>query len=164
MTEVRVEKDVSALRLTMVADFDASPEEVWDVWADPRKIERWWGPPTFPATFTRHEFSVGGESRYYMTGPNGEQPHGWWRIESLERPHRFAFVNGLADDDGEPVSGVAPMPSVVTIELVDERTRMTAVTNFVDVQQMEAMLEMGMQEGMRQAIGQIDSVLAPLAN
>ena len=164
MTEVRVEKDVSALRLTMVADFDASPEEVWDVWADPRKIERWWGPPTFPATFTRHEFSVGGESRYYMTGPNGEQPHGWWRIESLERPHRFAFVNGLAGDDGEPVSGVAPMPSVVTIELVDERTRMTAVTNFVDVQQMEAMLEMGMQEGMRQAIGQIDGVLAPLAN
>ena len=159
MTEVRAEKDVANLRLTMVADFDATPEQVWEVWADPRKIERWWGPPTFPATFTRHEFRVGGESRYHMTGPNGEQPHGWWRIDSLDPPHRFEFVNGLAGDDGEPVPGVEPMPSVVTFELVDAGTRMTAVTNFVSVEQMETMLDMGMQEGMQQAIGQIDSAL-----
>ena len=99
-----------------------------------------------------------------MTGPNGEKPHGWWRIDSLDRPHRFEFVNGLAGDDGEPVPGVAPMPSVVTIELVGAGTRMTAVTSFVDIEQMETMLDMGMLEGMQQAIGQIDAVLASSAS
>ena len=51
------------------AEFAASPERVWEVWENPRQLERWWGPPTYPATFTRHDFVVGGESRYFMTGP-----------------------------------------------------------------------------------------------
>jgi len=152
-------KDLDTLTLTMVAEFDATPESVWGVWEDPRKLERWWGPPTFPATFTRHDFVVGGESRYYMTGPDGEKPRGWWRIDGIEKPHRLEFANGLSGDDGEPVPGVEPMPGYVTFEAVGGKTRMTAVTHFVDVEQMEKMLGMGMQEGMAAAMGQIDALL-----
>lgn len=77
MTVVSVTKDVDALTLTFVAEFAASVERVWQVWADPRQLERWWGPPTWPATFQRHDFVVGGQSRYHMTGPEGEKSHGW---------------------------------------------------------------------------------------
>jgi uncharacterized protein YndB with AHSA1/START domain len=161
MTVISTTKDPATLTLTLVADFDASPDRVWEVWADPRKLERWWGPPTYPATFTRHDFVVGGESRYFMTGPAGETPRGWWRIDAIEKPHRLEFANGLAGDDGEPVPGVDPMPSYVTFETVDGGTRMTAVTCFVSVEQMETMLGMGMQEGMTRAIGQIDALVAP---
>jgi uncharacterized protein YndB with AHSA1/START domain len=76
MTVVSSTKDASALTLIVVAEFDATPDDVWDVWEDARKLERWWGPPTYPATFTRHDFVVGGESRYFMTGPAGETPRG----------------------------------------------------------------------------------------
>jgi uncharacterized protein YndB with AHSA1/START domain len=160
MTVVSSEKDAEQLTLTIIAEFAADPERVWDVWEDARKLERWWGPPTFPATFTRHEFEVGGESRYHMTGPAGETPRGWWRIEEIEKPRRIEFANGLAGEDGEPAPGVEPMREAVTIEPTADGTRMTVVTNFVDVAQMEKMLEMGMQEGMVLAIGQIDGILA----
>jgi uncharacterized protein YndB with AHSA1/START domain len=163
MTVITTTTDEAALRLTVVAEFDAAPEQVWEVWADPRKLERWWGPPTYPATFTRHDFVPGGESRYYMTGPGGDKPSGWWRIESLDEPRRIEFANGLAGEDGEPVPGLEPMPGHVTFEAVDGRTRMTAVTNFVDVAQMERMLGMGMAAGMTLAMGQIDALLAPAA-
>jgi len=163
VTVVSTTKDVDALSLTLVAEFDAPPARVWSVWEDPRKLERWWGPPTFPATFTRHDFVVGGESRYYMTGPDGERPRGWWRIDSIDKPRRLEFANGLAGDDGEPMPGVEPMPGYVTFEQVGDRTRMTAVTRFVDAAQMEKMLGMGMQEGMVLAIGQIDDLLLPAA-
>lgn len=159
MTVLSSSKDLATLTLTMVAEFDATPESVWGVWEDPRKLERWWGPPTFPATFTRHDFVVGGESRYYMTGPDGERPRGWWRIDGIDKPHRLEFANGLSGDDGEPVPGVEPMPGYVTFEAVGGKTRMTAVTHFVDVEQMEKMLGMGMQEGMAAAMGQIDALL-----
>lgn len=161
MTVINSTKDPAALTLTVVAEFDVAPGRVWEVWEDPRKLERWWGPPTFPATFTRHDFVVGGESRYYMTGPAGETPWGWWRMEVLDKPHRLEFANGLAGDDGEPASGVEPMPGYVTFEAVDGGTRMTAVVQFVDVDQMETMLGMGMQEGMSLAMGQIDALLSP---
>ena len=163
MTVITSTKDPDALTLTVVAEFDADPARVWEVWEDPRKLERWWGPPAFPATFTRHDFVVGGESRYFMTGPAGETPRGWWRMEALDKPHRLEFANGLAGDDGEPAPGVEPMPAYVTFETVDGGTRMAAVTQFVSVDQMETMLDMGMQEGMSLAMGQIDALLAPAA-
>ena len=72
MTVVASTKDPEALTFTIVADLAAPPARVWQVWADARQLERWWGPPTWPATFTRHEMTVGGTSEYYMTGPEGE--------------------------------------------------------------------------------------------
>jgi uncharacterized protein YndB with AHSA1/START domain len=163
MTVITTEKDVDDLTLTIVAEFDANRERVWAMWEDPRKLEQWWGPPTFPATFTRHEFVVGGQSRYHMTGPQGETPRGWWRIDALEKSSRIDFANGLAGDDGEPMPGVEPSPSHVTFEAIDTGTRMTVLTNFTGVEQMERMIAMGMQQGMRQAIGQIDALLHPVA-
>lgn len=162
MTVISSVKDPVALSLVVVSQFNATPEQVWDVWEDPRKLERWWGPPTYPATFVRHEFFVDGQSRYHMTGPNGEQPHGWWRIRSIDKAHRIEFDNGLAGDDGEPVPGMEPMPSSVSFEAVDGGTRMTSVSNFTDVEQMEKMIAMGMQEGTEQAVGQIDDLLSSL--
>jgi uncharacterized protein YndB with AHSA1/START domain len=159
MTVISTHKDAENLTLTVVAEFDATPEDVWEVWENPRKLERWWGPPTFPATYTRHDFVVGGESRYLMTGPEGETPRGWWRIDAIDRPRRLDFANGLAGDDGEPVQGMEPTSAYMILEAVGDTARMTAVTHFVDVEQMNLLLGMGMQEGMAQAIGQIDGLL-----
>jgi uncharacterized protein YndB with AHSA1/START domain len=161
MTLIATTKDVENLTLTLVAEFESTPDRVWEVWEDPRKLERWWGPPTFPATFTRHDFVVGGESRYFMTGPAGETPRGWWRIDAIDKPRRLDFANGLAGEDGEPVPDVEPMSGYVTFEATDGGTRMTAVTHFIDAAQMQTMLEMGMQDGMTQAIGQIGALLSP---
>ncbi len=161
MTVISTTKDPDSLTLTVVAQFQASPGQLWEVWEDPRKLERWWGPPTFPATFTRHEFRVGGESRYFMTGPEGETPRGWWRIDAIDKPHHLEFANGLAGEDGEPMPGVEPAAGQVTFLDADGGTRMTTVTHFTDVEQMQTMLAMGMAEGMTQAIGQIESLLSP---
>jgi uncharacterized protein YndB with AHSA1/START domain len=163
MTVISTVKDPKALTLTVVAEFTATPERVWGVWRSPRELERWWGPPTYPATFTRHDFVVGGESRYYMTGPAGDKSRGWWRMFVIDEPRRLEFANGLAGDDGEPEPGVDPMAALVTIERFDDGTRMTVESTFTDVAQMEKMLAMGMAEGMTQAVNQIDDVLTSQA-
>jgi uncharacterized protein YndB with AHSA1/START domain len=158
MTVVSTKKDEDALTLTLVAEFEAPPEEVWQVWEDPRKLERWWGPPSFPATFTRHEFVPGGEARYYMTGPSGEQPKGWWRFGEIEKPRRLEFSDGFAGDDGEPLPD-EPVAGTVTLEPTGTGTRMTIRTRFADHTQMEQMVAMGTAEGMQEAMGQIDGLL-----
>jgi uncharacterized protein YndB with AHSA1/START domain len=158
MAVISTHSDAENLTLTIIAEFDTTPEHVWELWEDPRKLERWWGPPTFPATFTRHDFFVGGESRYFMTGPEGETPRGWWRIDAIDRPRRLDFANGLAGNDGEPVPDIEPTSAHMILEALGSGTRMTVVTRFVDVEQMEMLL--GMEEGMAQAIGQIDSLLS----
>jgi uncharacterized protein YndB with AHSA1/START domain len=160
MTVISTTKDPENLTLTIVAEFAATLESVWSVWEDPRKLEQWWGPPTWPATFTRHDFVVGGESRYHMTGPTGEVGHGYWRMQAIDKPVRIEFANGFAGEDGEPMAEIPPATGIATFETTDGGTRMAAVTQFLDLAQMEMMIGMGMAEGMTQAIGQIDALLA----
>jgi uncharacterized protein YndB with AHSA1/START domain len=162
MTVISTETDAHNLTLTLVAEFDAEPERVWEVWADARKLERWWGPPTFPATFTRHDFIVAGESRYHMTGPAGETPRGWWRMHVIDKPHHVEFDNGRAGEDGEPAPGIEPMQARASLERTPAGTRMTVISTFTDTEQMEQMVTGGMPEGMTQAVAQIDALLLKL--
>jgi uncharacterized protein YndB with AHSA1/START domain len=161
MTVTAVRKDPESLTMTLEAEFDASPDRVWQLWADPRQLERWWGPPTYPATVDSHDLRSGGRVEYHMTGPSGDQPRGFWQVLSAEPPHRLFFRDGFANADGTPNSDM-PMNDVeVTIKALDERrTRMEIASIFPDTAAMEQVLAMGMEEGLTQAVGQIDALLA----
>ena len=160
MTVVSSSKDLQALTLTFVAEFDASVERMWQIWEDPAQLQRWWGPPTWPASFEQHDFVVGGQSRYYMTGPEGQKSRGWWTITAIEAPHRLEFDDGFADDDGQPLDSLKPTHAVVTFETLGSGTRMTTVTEFADADQLERVLAMGVEEGTRLAMAQIDALVS----
>ena len=161
MTVTAVRKDPEALTMTITADFDASPERVWRLWADPRQLERWWGPPTYPATFTSHDLTPGSRVEYHMTGPEGDQPKGYWDVLEVEPPRRLVYRDGFANDDGTPNDALPRNEGHVTIEAVgDGRTRMSIESIFPSTEAMEQVLAMGMEEGLTQAVGQIDAILA----
>ena len=162
MTVTAVRKDPDALTMTLDAEFEATPERVWQLWADPRQLERWWGPPFYPATFTAHDFRVGGRSEYYMTGPEGKvTPEGFWEIVELDPPRRMTIKDGFTDTEDAPGDLPSPGWMNVTIEPIgDGRTRMTIENVFPDTTAMEQLLAMGQEEGMTEAIGQIDAILA----
>ena len=160
MTVISSHKNAEALSFTVVAEYDAGVERVWQVWEDPRKLERWWGPPTWPATFDSHDFVAGGTASYYMTGPEGGKSRGWWRFTAIEAPHRLEFDDGFADENGDPVPAMGTSHAVMKLEAIDNRTRMTIVSTFDSADALEKVLAMGMEEGMKQALAQIDPILA----
>jgi uncharacterized protein YndB with AHSA1/START domain len=161
MTVTDIRKDPQALTMTIDAEFDASPERVWQLWADPRQLERWWGPPTYPATFTRHGLETGSRVEYHMTGPEGDQPRGFWDILETDAPRRLVFRDGFANDDGTPNDALPRNEVRVAIEPIGAgRTRMSIENRFPSAEAMEQVLAMGMEEGLTQAVGQIDAILA----
>ena len=161
MTVTDVRKDPDALSMTLTAEFDASPERVWQLWADPRQLERWWGPPTYPATVDSHDLRAGGRVEYHMTGPEGDQPHGYWEVTEADPPHSLAFRDGFANDDGTPNPDLPTTEARVTIEEIsDGRTRMSIDSIFPSTKAMEQLLAMGVEEGFTLALGQIDAILA----
>ena len=161
MTVTAVRKDLDALTLTITAEFQAPPDRVWRLWADPRQLERWWGPPTYPATFTKHDLAPGSRVEYHMTGPEGDQPRGYWDVVEADAPRSLVFRDGFANDDGTPNTDLPRTESRVTIEEVgDGRTRMSIESTYPSRDAMERVLAMGMEEGLTQAVGQIDAILA----
>jgi uncharacterized protein YndB with AHSA1/START domain len=161
LTVTNVRKDPESLTMTITAELDATVERAWQLWADPRQLERWWGPPTWPATVVDHEFTAGGRVTYFMTGPDGEKSHGWWQVLAAEPPCRLELRDGFADDDGVPNEA---MPITTTVVTLTERggggTLMAVETQFPSVEAMEQLVSMGMEEGMAAAMGQIDEILA----
>jgi uncharacterized protein YndB with AHSA1/START domain len=155
-----VKKDAGALTLTITAEFDASVPRVWELWANPRLLERWWGPPTYPATFVDHDLKPGAKVTYFMTGPEGDRAHGWWRVLTVDEPSGLEFEDGFADDNGAPNPELPVMTIRVTLEEVPGvGTRMTIETTFPSQDAMEQVIAMGMDEGMSSAIDQIDDIL-----
>lgn len=157
-----VTKDPTALTMTVVADFPAPVERLWDAYVDPRQLERFWGPPTYPAQFTRHDAAAGGLSHYAMTGPEGDVSRGYWEWLSVETHRAFEVLDGFALASGEPNREMPSMRMAFTFEATGAGSRVTTTTYFNTAEELAQMLEMGMEEGMREAMGQMDDVLADL--
>ena len=164
MTVTSVRKDTEALSMTLEAEFDAPAERVWQLWEDPRQLEQWWGPPTYPATVTSHDLRPGGRVEYHMTGPEGDQSKGYWEILEAEPPYRLVFNDGFANEDGTPNTDLPLNSARVAIEDIgDGHTRMSIQSIFPSTEAMEQVLAMGMEEGLKQAVGQIDAIIAESA-
>ena len=160
MTVTSVHKDFDILTLTLVAQFDAPIERVWELWADPRKLERWWGPPSYPATVERHDLIPGGEVAYFLTGPDGQKSRAWWRITSVDPPTSLEFVDGWAGQDGTPVASAPTTTVRVRLAEHEGGTRMVVRSVFDSREQMEQLERMGAVEVFVQTVGQMDGLLA----
>jgi uncharacterized protein YndB with AHSA1/START domain len=161
MTVTEVRKDPEALTMTVHAEFDHPPARVWQLWSDPRQLERWWGPPEYPATFERHEMEAGGTVTYFMSGPEGERYHGWWQVVAVEPARRLEVRDGFADDHGVPNEEM-PVTHMV-VELSDRDGGGTAVlitSTFPSAEAMQQLIAMGMDEGLASAMAQMDDIVA----
>jgi uncharacterized protein YndB with AHSA1/START domain len=161
MTVTHVAKDTERLTMTMTAEYDVTVERAWQLWDDPRQLERWWGPPTYPATFVDHDLRAGARVTYFMTGPTGDQPRGFWDVIEAEAPRRLVVQDGFADDTWTPIPA---MPSNrMVLDIADREgggVVMTVTSTFASLESMEQLVAMGMEEGMTLAMGQIDAILA----
>jgi len=159
--QTTVDKDTAAHTMTVTTELDATVERAWQLWADPRQLERWWGPPTYPATVVEHELAPGATVRYFMTSPEGDKYHGIWEIVAVDAPHRLELVDCFADDSGARNES---MPRTAMTMTMTERegggTTMTLHSQFASLEAMEQLVAMGMDEGIVGALGQIEGILA----
>lgn len=160
MPVIDIAKDIEHRTLTITAEFAAPVERVWALYEDPRQLEQVWGPPTYPATFVEHELRPGARTIYYMTSPEGERFGGYMEITEVERPTRFAFRDGFADDDLNPNPDMPVAQSVYTFEPTEAGTRVVYTSTYATAEGLQTVLEMGVEEGSTSAINQIDEFLA----
>lgn len=160
MPVTHVEQDLDARKLTIVADFAAPVERIWQVYADPRQLERVWGPPTYPATFVNHDLTPGGRMNYFMTSPEGEKYAGYWIIKTVDEPSGFTFDDGFAHEDFTPNTDLPVSENVFTFAPHNGGTRATFVGTYASAEALQEVLNMGVIEGASSAINQIDALVA----
>lgn len=159
MTVVRVDTDDDNLTVTVISDFDAPVDRVWELWTDSRKLERWWGPPSYPATFVTHDLAPAGEVRYFMTSPDGEQYAGLWRITAVDPPFGLQFDDVFLNADEGTHTQLPTTRVGVRLAERDGGTRMVMRVQLASREDLETWLSTGTREGLVQAIAQMDPLL-----
>ena len=159
MTVTSVDTDYDNLAITLIADFDAQIEQVWELWSDPRKLERWLGPPTHPATVEKHDLTPGGQIAFFMTGPDGQQTWGVWGIAAIDPPTSLEFTDTFVDANGTPIAEMPVPRFTVLLATRGGATRMEMRMTFDSREGMEKVLGTGVVEGLRGAVGQMDALL-----
>lgn len=152
--------DRDALTLTITVEVSAAVDRLWSLWADPRRLERWWGPPDYPCTVEQFEFAPGGIVRYAMTGPDGSRYPGWWRVGAIDAGRRIDLVDGFGPDPDSSIEGMPVSTTSITFTPRDRGSRMTIVSTYPDAEQLQQILDLGVEEGFIAALGQIDGILA----
>jgi uncharacterized protein YndB with AHSA1/START domain len=135
-----------------VGDYPVPQQRLWEAFTDPRQLERFWGPPTAPSTFTHFDLRVGGRAEYFLTGPGDEKFSGSWKFVSVAPISSFEGVDG--DDDEEN----GPSSMTFTFSTTPSGSRVVIVSRFSSLETLEAMAS-HMEEGMRAALPQLDDVL-----
>ena len=138
--------------------FDASTEEVWQLWADPENIKRWWGPDKFTCPLVKLDFRVGGTSLVCMKARpemGGQLFYNIWTYVGIEPLRRIEFIMNLSDGDGArqdptevgmPADFPQDVRTVVSFEAVGEgRTKMT-VTEYADFGQIAHFAQIGLEQ------------------
>lgn len=160
MPVTNVTHDLDTRTLAITAEFAAPRERIWQVYADPRQLEKIWGPPTYPATVVEHSLTPGGRVTYYMTSPEGEKYPGYWEIVSVDKPNGFVFRDGFADENYNPVESMPVATNTYTFEERDGRTIATYVGVYDSAEGLQKVLDMGVVEGATGAINQIDDLVS----
>ena len=161
MSVTNIEKDPEALTMTVTSHLDATVERAWQLWADPRQFELWWGPPGYPTTVVDHDLRTGGRIDFYMTGDEGDRHDSTWEVIVAEPPRHLELRDADVDENGRPNDGNAMTVMVITFEEQDGGGAvMTIRTHFDSLAGMEQVLEMGIEEGMCVVLAQIDDVLS----
>lgn len=159
MPVTAVTTDPETLTMTLQAEFAAPVERLWSAFTDPRQLERFWGPPGWPATFTAFDLTVGGRADYHMTSPRGEEAHGSWEFLAIDAPNGFEVLDTFADADGNPVDDLPASRMTFRFIATDEGSRLETVSHLTSAEALEQLMAMGAVEGSTMAINQLDRVL-----
>ena len=135
-------------------------QRIWEIYDDPRQLERVWGPPGFPATVVDHSLTPGGRVTYFMTGPDGERYYGFWEVLETDEPHSFRYRDGFADESFTPDPELPVSTCSSSFSAEDDGTRAVYVSRYDSRESLQTVLDMGVEEGAHTSIDQIDAVVA----
>lgn len=142
------------LSFSMSRVFDAAPEQVWKAISDPELIPQWWGPAYLTTTVDQMDFRVGGAWRFVQVDPEGNEHAFNGVYKEIAPPERLAYTF-----EYEPMAGHITTDTILLEALPDGKTRMTSTTTADSLEDLEGLLQSGMEDGAVETWDRLEQLL-----
>lgn len=138
---------------------NAPRELVFEVWTNPKHVDKWWGPNGFTNTTKKIDVRVGGEWVFVMHGPNGQDFDNRILFHEVVKPERLAYTHDSGKDN-DPQG----FEAIVIFEEVGKQTRVTLKSVFKTKEAKDfAVREYGALEGAHQHLNKLENYLNTLS-
>ena len=150
-----VERD--QLAFTMSRVFDAPRDLVWKVYIDPALVPQRWGRRDSVTNVDKMDVRVGGEWRYVEKGADGVEHAFRGVYTEIHAPELLAYTF-----EYEPMAGHVSVDTLTFVALPGGKTRIDIRTTFNSLEDMEGMLQSGMEEGSTELYDRLEELLAEI--
>jgi uncharacterized protein YndB with AHSA1/START domain len=144
--------------------FNAPRELVFRAFTEAEHLEHWWGPKGWSLPVCKVDFRPGGVWHYCMLGPGGEEAWGRAVYSEIEPPRRIVYTDAFSDAEGNINPDLPQMVIEVEFEEVAGKTRVHSLSRFATAEELDAVLAMGMEQGIIETWDRLDAYLSQIAN
>lgn len=155
-----VDKEQS--RITVKREFAAKRQLVWDCHTRRELLDQWFAPKPL-TTKTKHmEFKEGGYWHYAMIMPDGQAF--WSRLDyqAIHPIDDYAALDAFCDEAGVVNPEMPRARWEVTFTDANAHTLVTTVVMYRSPEDVQKVVEMGMEEGMASTLERLDELLLTL--
>ena len=142
------------LQFSMSRIFDAPRDQVWKACTDPGLIPRWWGPKKYTTVVDRMDVRVGGAWRYVQSDADGNRFAFNGVYKQVNAPERLSYTFEF-----EPMAGHISTETVIFEEQPGGKTRLTTRTTFDTLEDLEGMLQSGMEDGATETWDRLEELM-----
>jgi uncharacterized protein YndB with AHSA1/START domain len=152
--------DRAALTFTMERVFAAPRERVFAALSTCEALTQWFAPLPWTLSACRLDFRVGGTWHYCMRGPDGTEAWGIEVFEEIVVPERIVAIDSFADAAGTVNTDLPSQRFRYELFEVEGGTRLVNTATYQRIEDLQTVLDMGMEQGATIAWDQLEQMLA----
>lgn len=150
-TNLTINREARELLITRT--FDAPPELVFKAMTDPALLAQWWGPRKYATIIDRYELRPGGVWRFINRSADGEDFAFNGVFQEIKPPERLVYTFEYEGTPGHVIL------ETTTLVARGSQTLMTVVDLFKSMEDLDGMIDAGMEEGMNESMEKLDELL-----
>lgn len=148
--------------LTIKREFAANRQLVWDCYTNLELLNQWFAPKPLNTKTKSMDFSEGGHWHYAMIEPNGTEYWGYTEYHDINPIDYYHTVDAFCDSEGTINPDLPKAKWHVQFSDQGEHSKVTTVVSYESLEDLETVINMGMEEGFTACLEQLTEILESL--
>lgn len=148
--------------LTVRREFLAGRQLIWDCYTKSELLDQWFAPKPLTTRTKSMDFREGGHWHYAMIEPNGTEYWGWTAYLKIRPIDYYTSLDAFSNSAGEINKDLPSAEWRVTFSEKGENALVETVTTYKSLSDLETVIQMGMEQGLKTTLEKLDELLLTL--
>lgn len=148
--------------LTIRREFLAGRPMVWDCYTKSELLDQWFAPKPLTTRTKSMDFREGGHWHYAMVEPGGTEHWGLTEYKKIKPIDFFTTLDAFSNAEGEINPNLPRAEWLVSFFDKGENALVETVVTYKSLADLEMVVQMGMEQGMKLTLEKLDELLANL--